>query len=193
MCLRFYVCMYNWKFWGGHIPKPPPSRLPQLQNCFSRTFWFCCTLGSTVLKYHPLKDWWTLVNVMAEPRSYHAVAHNNDTIVVTGKLAPLPKFFTNILFIFNFPHEFLCFNRNLQCTFSSPAILALTYRRKRQYMSRFIFLHWDTLRRKLTYSLQSRPLAGWIWKNSFFHRWLLNTEQEERRNGCHKNDVHHEH
>ncbi|XP_075739859.1 alpha-scruin-like [Rhipicephalus microplus] len=47
--------------------------------------------GSTVLKYHPLKDRWTLVNVMPEPRSYHAVAHINDSIFVTGGYSTLNR------------------------------------------------------------------------------------------------------
>ncbi|KAH7978701.1 hypothetical protein HPB49_006398 [Dermacentor silvarum] len=43
----------------------------------------CCTLGSAVLKYHPFKDQWTLVNAMPEPRNYHAAAYVNDVIIVT--------------------------------------------------------------------------------------------------------------
>ncbi|KAL1437351.1 hypothetical protein MTO96_001412 [Rhipicephalus appendiculatus] len=47
--------------------------------------------GSAVLKYHPLKDRWMLVNAMPEPRTYHAVAYINDTIFVTGGYSTLNR------------------------------------------------------------------------------------------------------
>ncbi|KAG0429330.1 hypothetical protein HPB47_023735 [Ixodes persulcatus] len=40
--------------------------------------------GSAVLQYHPFKDRWMLVNVMPEQRNYHAAAHVDGTVFVTG-------------------------------------------------------------------------------------------------------------
>ncbi|XP_077553717.1 alpha-scruin-like [Haemaphysalis longicornis] len=45
--------------------------------------------GSAVLRYHPFKDRWTLVNTMPEPRNYHAVAHLDRTLFVTGGYSTL--------------------------------------------------------------------------------------------------------
>ncbi|KAH7978699.1 hypothetical protein HPB49_006396 [Dermacentor silvarum] len=47
--------------------------------------------GSAVLKYHPFKDQWTLVNAMPEPRNYHAAAYVNDVIIVTGGYSTLNR------------------------------------------------------------------------------------------------------